>query len=453
MLYDFLNVDKNNNQLLYEQLYNNIRLAISEKLLKKGDKLPSVRRLAEDISVSRTTVETAYDQLCAEGYIGITDKKVYYVEAEKFEIYTDISKTVFEKPKEIEKPKFDFSSSAIDQNCNDVIFWQRCIKNVMSYPSVITSYGEPQGEQKLREILSEYSRRVREVRTSPDCIIIGAGTQALLSILLGLCGSYGYDIAVEKGFYPQGEQIFSDFRYNITPLSADKDGIIINDNVKSRIIFVNSSGSIRGSAPIPINKRNQIINWANQKNAIIIEDDFNGELRCMSKPVPAIQGMCSDRVVYIGSFSKLLLPSVRLSYMALPPALAKTYHERMKNYNQTASKIEQLALAEYINCGRIDRRLRHLRKLYSEKALIMYNEVKANFPDNAIVEIIETALCIRIKMSIDDSIENIRQKAEKNGIRLGKCREKNNLKYLYLSFAGIPKEQIPDSIKSLRNIL
>ncbi len=452
MLYEFLEVDKSGEKLLYEQLYENIRSAIGGGMLKKGDKLPSIRRLSEDISVSRTTVETAYDQLCAEGYISNSPKKGYFVEAEELELprpqKTYAAARTFDAP-----CKYDFSSSSVDSSATDIKFWQRCIKEILERPAVITSYGLPQGEAELRRVLCEYSRRVRGVDAEPERIVIGAGTQTLLSVLLGLCADYGFNAAMERGFFPQGEQIFSDFRYDITPLFADKNGIILSDDIKSRILFVNSSGSIRGSAPIPVNKRVQLIRWAARRDAVIIEDDFNGELRYTSKPVPALQSMSPSHVVYIGSFSKLLLPSVRISYMVLPPKLAKRYAERRANYNQTASKAEQLALAQYISCGRLDRQLRRLRKLYSEKSAIMYGCVKSEFPEGTIIDVVETALCVRIKLRSELSLPELMRRADEHRILLGKCREKNGLKYFYLSFSGLAVSEIPAAVSALREAL
>ena len=455
MLYEFLNVDKTSSTLLYEQLYDNITNAITGGMLKKGDKLPSVRALANDLAISRTTVETAYEQLCAEGYLKTLPKKGFFVEAEGLDLSAAYKTPYSDLHQKTSRAvvRYDFSSSAVDPACNDIKFWRRCIKDELDKQFEMTTYGDPRGEAALRAALCEYSRRVRYVQTTPDNIVIGAGTQTLLSVLLGLCGDYGFDAAMEKGFFPQGEQIFSDFRYTITPLSADKSGIILSDSVKSRVLLINSSGSIRGSAPIPVSKRAEIIRWAEHNDAIIIEDDFNGELRCTSKPVPALQSMCPQRVVFIGSFSKLLLPSVRISYMVLPPDLAKIYSLRMSNYNQTASKAEQLALARYISCGRLDRRLRLLRKTYSEKAEIMLAAIKRTFPPDTIAQVIDTALCVRIKLRINSPMQIIKAKAEQNGIRLGKCREKNGLKYFYLSFAGLPSQCIEEAVLKLYDVL
>lgn len=454
MLYEFLDIDKTAKATLYEQIYRCIKEAIENGTLIKGDKLPSIRGLSCDLNISRTTVESAYDQLCAEGYIVNKPRCGYFIEANP-----DISSNI--KVPQPTAPdlndirrmaiKYDFSSSAVDAEYIDIKFWKRCVKDVLDKHYIISSYGCTQGEEALRTALCNYSRNVRGVDASSDRIVVGAGTQTLLSILLGLCGEYGKDVAIERGFFPQGEQIFSDFGYSFTELTADKNGIIL-DGVKSRVLFINSSGSIRGSAPLPINKRHELIRWAEKNNAIIIEDDFNGELRYTSKPVSALQGMCSDRVVYIGSFSKLLLPSVRISYLVLPKKLAQLYRERCRNYNQTSSKVEQLAFASYISSGRLERQLRKLRKLYSEKSKLLEGCLEELFGENAVIEVIETALCVRMKLKTPYTLAYLVKKAEDSGIELGKCREKNGLKYFYLSFAGIPFNEIPLACKKLREI-
>jgi len=457
MLYELFDIDKNSSDLLYEQLYNEIIGAIKTEKLKKGDRIPSIRRLSEEMSISRTTVETAYEQLCAEGYIINVPRKGFFVEAEYGTVNTQNEYTPYinigqSENRFLNSFKYDFSSSGIDSKYIDIKFWKRCVKDVLDNHSAIASYGVPQGEPVLREALCEYSGRVRGVNACLETTMIGAGTQALLSVLLGLCKEYGKTIAVEKGVFPQGEQIFTDFGFSLCPLKADKNGIILDQSVDSRILFVNSSGSIRGSAPIPINKRMELIKWAEKNDSVIIEDDFNGELRYTSKPVPALQGMSSERVVYIGSFSKLLLPSVRISYMVMPDNLAKKYRERQHNYNQSSSKIEQLALAQYIKSGRLERQLRKLRKIYAIKSKLLWENLNKSFGENAVIDVIETALSVRLKLKSPISLSEMKRIAENNGIKLGKCYEKGEWKYFYLSFSGIEEDKITPAVELLKSI-
>ncbi len=453
MLYEFLQVDKQEQSLLYEQLYKRVIAAIESGDLVHGDKLPSIRTLAADLNVSRTTVETAYDQLCAEGYINNKPKKGFFVEAEIHSV--NIQNHSEKQPIKNDRCtniKYDFSGSSLDPQYIDLKYWKRCLKDILDKPSVISSYGDPQGEKDLREILCDYAKKLRGVNTSPDNIIIGAGTQTLMSFLPGIMRDYGNDVFIEKGFFPQGEQIFCDFGYRLNGLSADRNGIIVDDSTQGRILFVNSSGSNRGSAPLPYNKRMEIIGWAERNNAIIIEDDYNGELRYTSKPVPALQSMNNDRVIYIGSFSKLLLPSVRIGYMVLPDHLLKLYEAKKHNYNQTASKTEQLALAEYINLGRLDRQLRKLRKIYAVKSELLLSALRKHFGGNTIIETVETALCVRLKIKTSISLDELKNKAKESGIRIGKCREKNGLKYIYLSFAGIATDKLEEAAEELYKV-
>ena len=453
MLYEFLQIDKQDSLLLYEQLYSRVISAIKSGELVHGDKLPSIRTLASDLNVSRTTVETAYDQLCAEGYINNKPKKGYFVEAQVNTFESSLhSEKHIDTTVRVSKIRYDFSGTSVDPQNIDLKYWKRCIKNILDKPTVISSYGDPQGEYELREILCDYAKKVRGVNTTPENIIIGAGTQTLMSLLPGIMNDYGKEVLIEKGFFPQGEQIFSDFGYRLNGLSADKKGIILDDNSTGRIIFINSSGSNRGSAPLPYNKRMEIIGWVDNHDAMIIEDDYNGELRYTSKPVPALQNMNNDRVIYIGSFSKLLIPSVRISYMVLPDHLLKRYKAISRNYNQTASKTEQLALAEYIRVGRLDRQLRKLRKTYSVKSERLAQSLKKHFGSDVFIDVIETALCVRLKMKTSVPLDTLGNTAEKNGILIGKCREKNGLKYIYLSFVGIPFEQMEDAVGELHRI-
>ena len=148
-----------------------------------------------------------------------------------------------------------------------------------------------------------------------------------------------------------------------------------------RLIYVNPSHASGTISAIPMSRRYELLEWARETGGLIIEDDYNGELRYNARPIPALQGMGDNQpVVYLGSFSKLLLPSVRISYMALPQNLASIYRERSSNYNQTASKTEQLALASYIGSGQMERHLRRLRKLYGEKSQIMLKALRGAFP-------------------------------------------------------------------------
>lgn len=453
MTYDFIELQHNKPIPLYQQLYNSISGAIESGNLPQGTKLPSIRKLSEDLHLSRTTVESAYQQLCVEGFIVSRPQSGYFVH-----INTSVmskSKTVKSLP-EKSKPSehkilYNLGSDCIDSESADIKLWRSHIKDILKKQNIITSYGDAQGERELRNALSFYSYAVRGVESDEDSIVIGAGTQPLLYLLCGLMDGYGRSIALEKGGFSRAEQVFSDCGYDIVHIDDDIDGININELYKTniKILFVNPSGNLITGQPMRMNKRYELLKWAEETESIIIEDDYNGELRYSSRPIPALQGTDSGRVVYIGSFSKLLLPSVRIGYMVLPPSLLEIYRKKAHLYNQTASKIEQLALAQYIHNGQLDRQLRRLRKIYGEKCSVLTESLKNHFGKNAAITLYENTLCVTI--TLKNTGIDIAENAEKRGVRVTHINSDDKEKYiLKLGFAGIPLSDIESAVRTLK---
>lgn len=453
MTYDFIELQHNKAIPLYQQLYNSISSAIENGNLPQGTKLPSIRKLSEDLNLSRTTVESAYQQLCVEGFIISRPQSGYFVHINTSVMSkSKTAKPVPEKSKPSEnKILYNLGSDCIDSDSADIKLWRSHIKDILKKQNIITSYGEAQGERELRNALSFYSYAVRGVESDEDSIVIGAGTQPLLYLLCGLMDGYGRRIALEKGGFSRAEQVFSDCGYDIVHIDDDSDGININELYKTniKILFVNPSGNLITGQPMRMNKRYELLKWAEETESIIIEDDYNGELRYSSRPIPALQGTDSGRVVYIGSFSKLLLPSVRIGYMVLPPSLLEIYRKKAHLYNQTASKIEQLALAQYIHNGQLDRQLRRLRKIYGEKCSVLTESIKKHFGENAEITLYENTLCVTLTLKNNGT--DIAENAEKRGVRVTHINSDDKEKYiLKLGFAGIPLSDIEPAVKALK---
>lgn len=453
MTYDFIELKRENKTPLYQQLYDIISKSIENGNLPQGTKLPSIRKLSEDLQLSRTTVDSAYQQLCVEGFIVSKPQSGYFVHintaiTSKFRAAKSVPETSVRAENKI---LFNLGSDCIDSESADIKLWRSHIKDVLKKQNIITLYGEAQGEYKLRKALSLYSYGVRGVESNEESIIIGAGTQSLLYLLCGLMNGYGRKIAIEKGGFSRAEQVFSDCGYEVVHINGDNDGIDVNELYKTdvKILFVNPSGNLITGQPMKMNKRYELLKWAEDTESIIIEDDYNGELRYSSRPIPALQGTDSGRVVYIGSFSKLLLPSVRIGYMVLPESLLKIYRRKMYLYNQTASKIEQLALAEYIREGQLERQLRRLRKIYGEKCSVLTSALKKAFGKNTEITLQENSLCMKVTLQYNGI--DIAKEAEKRGVRVTHIKSDDESKYiLKLGFAGIPISDIEPAIKILK---
>ena len=437
---------------LYHQLYSAIKHSVNEGILASGEKLPSIRKLSEELKLSRTTIENAYQQLCIEGYLINKPQSGYYT-ADLSLGHAQLKKTDNSAVNVSIKRdySFIFSTSSVDPNAFRVDLWRRYLRNVLNEPDGLFSYGESQGEYSLRKTVSEYCTRVRGVISTPERIVIGAGIQPLLQILCGLLQSSVDSIGMETPFFEHARQIFSDCSLNVLPIPADKDGASVEYLRKNgiRCAYINPSAVNDSGSPMPMKRRLEFIDWT-AEGGILIEDDNNGELRYGSRPVPAIQGLAPDRnIVYLGTFSKVLMPAVRISYMVLPEELAKKYVNCRKNYNQTASKTEQLALAQYIREGHLERQLRKMRKIYSRKGELLIECLQKYFP-NAQITLQETALRVLLRPFLNVDSATLVKLAEASGIYV-KAYGKNENGQVSIGFSGIAQEQIADGIKSLHN--
>ncbi len=450
MIYDFLMSDKTEDEPLYRRLYLGIRTAVEKGMLKKGERLPSIRKICEDLGVSKTTVETAYHQLCAEGYIRSIPQSGFAVEAEFDSVPRGYTQTVKNtRGKSCVVFDYDFGSKSVDSgNFNQ---WRKYVKDILNKPYLLTSYGEPRGEEALRRALQRYSFGIRGVNSDEDSIIIGAGTQALLYLLSGPLRT-GTTVALEKGSYPHAEQLFRDFGFNLIYAPCDKYGIIPEELFKTKAdtVLVNPNCAVNSGLAMPVQRRIDFIHWAESVGGIIIEDDFNGELRYTGRPVPAIQSFNSENVAYLGSFSKLLLPSVRIGYMVIPQRLKHRFDRVNDRYNQTASKLEQLALAAYISDGKLESNLRRLRKIYAEKSRLVISSVKKYFSERTPYILNESSLCVAVKIS-EQPPEEVFSLLRKNKI--------NTIKSIYgdynltLGLSGIHLEQIAEGVEKIHSLL
>ena len=448
MLYDFIIINKKDKTPLYRQIYMSVRKSIETGSLKKGTKLPSIRRLSTDLDVSKTTINGAYEQLCAEGYISNRPRSGYYVEAQfsgtpskSDKMFSNINKTK-------RYYEYDFSSKSIDDGIININEWKKYVKEVLNQNYLLTSYGEEQGEEILRNALQKYSLGTRSVNTSYENIIVGAGTQTLLHILCSLLGN-NKKIALADYSYIQSEYVFNSHGYDIKYFRCDKYGACIDslEEIKPDIILINPNFTVNSNITMPVTRRLEIIKWAKENNVLIIEDDYNGELRYSTHPMPCVQNYDTENTVYLGSFSKILLPSVRISYMVLPQKLTDEYNKIKKYTNQTASKTEQIALAKYINNGKLDVHLRKARRIYLEKSNLMLSNIKKYFGTSVKIVFNETSLYFSLifkDKTIDDSVI---KKIDDALIKTMQFNKTENM--IVLSFSGIKDVKIESGIKLL----
>lgn len=429
----------------YQEVYQTIIKDIEQGYLQYNDKIPSIRQIAKKLHVSTTTVESAYLQLVEEGYIYPKEKVGYFV---------DVQDTLLHVPNPtqdaIVKNKnytYDFSGRLVDDESFNFDIWKKYIKRALQDKEALMSYGDPLGESILKNALQKYSQEHRGVRRPSGQYVIAAGFQ---SLLYHICGLFPKDtvVAMEQGGFKQAEAVFENCHMKVVKLEVDNQGISIEalKQQKIQVLYLNTSSGGYHGRPIKRQRRNEILQYARENKVYIIEDDHNGELKFNTKPVDALAKDDQQWVIYIGSFSKLLLPSIRISYMALPTSLYPLYLHHFMYHHQTASKLEQLALAYYIEDGQLSRHLKRLRKQYALKGNEMLKKLQIAFPKYSF-QLYETPLKITLSLP-KEKIDTYIDIAKQHDILVNK----NSNNEIALSFSGIRFIDIDKAIAILATI-
>lgn len=453
MLLDFIHLDAALHVPLYAQLADALRDAVASGRIPTGTALPSVRQLAADLQLSKTTVETAYDRLTSEGYLEARPQRGYYstgLSRKKQDNFQKNSGTY--DLQRVQPLRYRFSTTAVDAHAFPIALWQRHLRQVLARTSDLTSYGNQAGEPALRAALARYAFDVRGVTAAPERIVVGAGLQPLLYVLSGLLRSQVRMIGLEDPGFAQAERVFADCGMPVCRLPFDESGMepAALDGTGVRALYLTPCNRQGSGIAMPIHRRLALLDWARQTDGLIIEDDHNGELQYRGRPIPALQGFDDGtHTVYIGTFSKVLLPSVRLAYMVLPPALAERYYARARAYHPTASKIEQLALAESIRSGEMEKQLRRLRRLYAEKGDRLIECLRDALGDRVRIELQETALRLLVTVAGGDSAESLTARAAAVGVEVRPFPAYAGDGRVLLGFSGIALDDIPEAVRRL----
>jgi len=371
---------QNRNMPKYVRLYYCIRREIEKGNMEPDYKLPSIRQVSKELGLSSTTVENAYNQLMVEGYIYSIPQKGYYaanLDHSLINVGTLPVKKVIQ----------NVNTRVIDDFLDTEIFnfgdWRKIYNRIMrDFKQRLLIEGDPQGETELRKALADYTYKARGVVCSPDQIIIGSGVQTLLHIFCDItAGVVKPGVAFEEPGFVDVRPIFQKRGYKLHPVNLDRDGINIKTLFKTEagVCYTSPSHQYPTGLVMPVQKRMELLRWADNTGGFILEDDYDSELRLSGRPVPSLYSLDnSGRVIYIGSFSTVIAPSLRISYMILPDFLNERYKNIIDGYRSTVSTAEQLVLTEYINSGLYAKHLRRMRKKCSEK-LKLLNQTATRF--------------------------------------------------------------------------
>ena len=373
-----LTLDPKNRTPMYEQLYAAIAGAIREGALRSGEKLPSKRALCAQLGVSRSTVETAYELLLAEGYVESRPRSGYYAAD-----YVATQGTVLCVPPITQStvpcvvsdgraPSLQsalLSTSAVDVSLFPYASWAKLYKEVVYNSPELLQRGDPRGEGPLREALVRLLSEYRGVRCAPEQVVVGSGMETLLDQLITLFGPEAV-YAMEDPGYPALERILRarGREPRFVPMDGSGMDAAALERSEATVAYLTPSHQFPLGITMPASRRSRLLRWAVERDGWIVEDDYDSEFRYGGRPISSMQGMDRHgRVVYAGTFSRSLAPAIRLAYMVLPPELLVRWEAVYGRQQPTVSRYEQTVMARFLDGGYYVRYIRRVGKLYADR--------------------------------------------------------------------------------------
>lgn len=448
-----------NDQPLYEQIYLFYRNAIIRNQLKDGEKLPSHRSLAKELGIGNNTVIRAYEQLAHEGYVQNHDRKGLFVSRLEHRDWPSAEqKLTNEKKISKRKVKADFSPSdqLVDEQNFPVKQWRKCSNWALD--SISFQYQEHEREDHLKEELLKYLRHHRGVHATADRLVIGSGANALVFWLAFILRKTHKKIVFEEPCYPRPRFMFSEFGYDVQPVPVKKNGIDVDrlQKEKADLVYLTPSHQYPTGAAMPVGNRIEILSWARRHHAYIIEDDFDCEFRYKTKLMPSLQGLDQfNRVIYVGSFSNSLMPSLRVGYMILPEGFSVQYQSFSHLANTVPSMIRK-TLAFFMEKGFWEQHLRRMRKIYHEKYVVCIDALNSLPSKHIHFNNTPSGLNILLSVHTRLSEQSLIDRALKQGISITATTEfyygkRNRPEYpeVLLEFGNLPVNEIRKVITKL----
>lgn len=456
-------LSKRGKRTMYEFLYENMKEDILQGRLTGGEKLPSKRALAEHLRVSVKTIENTYDQLLLEGYIRSEEKRGYYVnKIGKMSPVRPIYESFVTKYQE-EKYLADFTANNVNYDKFPFATWAKVMRETLTdYDTTLLRTVPFNGVEELRVEIAEHLYRYRGMQVSPDHIIIGAGTEYLYSRLLQLLGEEAR-YAVENPGYQKIAKLYEANRSKWTYIDIDEQGMSVErlKNTDANVIHVSPEHHYPMGLVMPVTRRQELLAWAAEEvGRYIIEDDFDCEFRMVGRPIPSMQSMDrSHRVIYMNTFSKTMVPSIRVSYMVLPEKLMEKYLSTMNFYSCTVSGFEQYALAAFMQKGYFERHIRRMINYYRQQREIIKKILKESslYQKGKILEA-DAGTHFLLKLDTRLSDVEIKWAARERGVLLNCMSEfcfANKEKYrgiIIINYSDMEEEKLKKAIAELEDI-
>lgn len=420
---------------LYYKLYSDIKDKIVKNELKKNTKLESVRTCAKRLNISTTTVEKAYNQLGIEGYVESIPRSGFIIND-----VTEVKTSSQEKPKPILHNQY--YNAGLTEDLFDIKAYKSISNKVYNYfQEELYTQCHPLGEPLLREEIRKHILRERNVQCDINQIVIGPGIQSLLNIILSI--SEGKTVSFLTPEFSKAMTIFRGYNYQLYPFESISEIL----KCKTDFLYLSPSNTYPTGDVLGINDRTNLMKWAHKNNSYIIEDDYNYFIRYNSYSIPSMYSIDDhNHVIYMGSFSKTLLPSIRISYMVLPNPLYQTYKKSYHAFSQGVSKITQLTVGLYMKEGFYKRHTKKLYHKYALKNAIIIKELDAVNHDDFVIRSTDSNLHVVIDFRNESSFNNCIHQLQKHKYQYETIHNSYSIIFPY---SGISNDKMSEVVKTL----
>ncbi|GHO95622.1 GntR family transcriptional regulator [Reticulibacter mediterranei] len=461
-------VDRTAEKPLIRQVYDQIRQQILHGELHAGDRLPSTRELAEDIHVSRNVILEAYDQLLAEGYIeSRRGSGTYVAEGASF---------AFAEADIPQPAAASFASSA--QKNSDIINFRSGLPALDHFPRKLWShltqqiyqqadaslfgYDSPEGRLELRQALSRYLLRTRGVRCSLDQLLITTGAAQAFSLLTNLLLTPDSRVIVEDPITNEVQTIYTRSGATLVPVPVDMHGIqtdLLPADERAAFAVVTPSHQYPLGSILPIQRRIALINFARATDCYLVEDDYDSEFRYSGPPVSSLQGLDPERVIYIGTFSKILSPALRIGYMILPSSLITSSRQTKRLSDLHSPTLDQLVLARFIEEGHLERHIMKMKRLYHKRRDTLISSLNHTFGKLVQIEGESTGLhLVAAFPGINFTDTAIMQALEQTGVQvypveIHAVHTGYHSHQIVLGYGNLTEEEIIEGVKRIAHAL
>lgn len=479
-----LKVEQSGNVSLHRHIARQIRDAISAGRLGPGVRLPSSRSLAAQLGVSRNTIVNAYEELLADEYLEGRHGSGTYVSRRLPQLSAGggspapsnrrsgverrlaswaarLPDLRIPEPGAVAPLQYDFRPGLGAWEAFPWSLWRRILaREWRRMEGVGMGYGDPSGYEPLRESVAKYLARSRGIRCSAGQVVVVNGTQQALDLLARLLLDKEQSVVLEDPGYPAAHNLFAVHGARLLPVGVDEQGLMVGELPESgvRAALVSPSHQFPTGATMSLDRRLALLAWAERCHALLLEDDYDGDFPGEGRLMPALQGLDrSGSVVYLGTFSNVLFPGLRVGYAVLPPDLVAPFVAAKDLADRQTPILEQRVVAAFLAEGHLERHLRRMRDLYMARREALLNAIREQLPGRADLATSSGGLHILVWLYADVDEHELQFKAAEMGIGVypaGQCFiRRSEQPGLVLGFGGMDETRIREGIARLAGLI